>query len=162
MYSRSGRCLGIAELFTGPGEIEPAGGHDVVHGGQQVVGSVDIGVVRGKVVVEGAPDETLRRQVIALVGQDALEDVVNAGVILKGCGVEIDVVQDGVNPCQPVLGVLQRNATDNSVDGTSLGQQQLRLIGSILSRNSCYKSTFGAYGGQGKAGRSDFDEFTLW
>ena len=87
-----GRFIGIAELFTGPGEIEPAGGHDVVHGGEQVVGSVDIGVVCGKLVVEGIADKTLCCQVIALLGLYALDHLVNAGIVLDRCRVQANVV----------------------------------------------------------------------
>ena len=75
-----GHGFSHAEHLARTGEVEAAVGGQGLEGGQQEVGAVDVGVQRGKLVVEGIADETLGRQVVALVRLDLVNHPVDAGI----------------------------------------------------------------------------------
>ena len=142
------RLFGLSEHLARPGEIEAALRRQVLHGRQQVVGAVDVGVERGEFVVERIADEALRGQVVALVGLHLSHRLMDAGVALERGGMQLDARSDGMNTRQPVLGVLQGHAAHDAVDVVSFLQQQFGEVGAVLAGNpgdqrasSCHKLT---------------------
>ena len=134
--------VGMTEHFARSGEVEPALRRQVLDRGQQVMRAVDVGVERGELVVERVADETLRRQVIALVGLDLGDHLVDAGVALERSGVQGDSGRER-HAGEPVLGVLQRDAAHDAMNLVSLLEEQLRQIGTVLAGDSGDQSAFG-------------------
>ena len=111
--------VGLAEHFTRTRKIKPAPRNNVLDGSQQVVGAVDIGIQSGKFIVKRIADETLGRQVIALVRLYRGHYLVNTGVTLERGGVQLYLRPDSLEARQPVLGIFNCHAAHNTVDVVS-------------------------------------------
>ena len=97
------------------------------------MGAVDVGVERRKLVFEGIADETLGRQMIALVRLDLLEDLEDAGVALQRGGMDLDVVQDVLDAPHAMLRVLESDPAHQAVNLVAFGQKELRQVTPILA-----------------------------
>jgi hypothetical protein len=105
-------------------------------------GAVDIDVQSGEFVVERIADETLGRQVVALVRLHLVDHPVDAGKALEGGGVELQAGEDGAQAGKAVVGILQGHPAHDAVDLVPAIQQPLPEVGTVLACNSCNQSTF--------------------
>ena len=99
------------------------------------MGAVDVGVQGGELVVERIADKALGRQVVALVGPDLVDHLVDAGIAFERCGMQLHGAHRFQAVRKPILRVLQRHPADNAMNFVSLGKQQLRQVGTVLPRN---------------------------
>jgi hypothetical protein len=80
--------------------------------------------------------------VIALLGLDVLDYPVDAGVAFERGGVQHQAVADVAEAGEPVIGILQGDPADNTVDLVTLGEEEFREVGAVLARNPCDQSAF--------------------
>ena len=139
------RELGTAKHFACPGKVKPALWHQVLAGGQQVVGAVNIDVHGRELIVKGVVDVALRRHVVHLVGRCLPHRFVDGRITLQGAGEQPQLVAKAVDPLQPAALVLQGDSANQTIDLISLGQQQFRQIAAILSRDAGNQSLFFQY-----------------
>src|SRR5215475_5619130 len=94
------RGLGLRHLFrhaehlARSSEIEARDGRERLESRQEEMRAIDVGVQRGELVVEGVADETLRRQVVALVGLDLVDYAVDAGIAFERCRMKFELRPD--------------------------------------------------------------------
>ena len=124
--------LGFAKHFARPGKIEPALGHEFVHGLEHIVRAIDVGVERGECVFERGIHKALRREVITLVRLHCADHIVNARKTFERRGMEFDFVLQVGDAPEAMLGIFQRDSPDNAVYVIALVQQKFRQIRAIL------------------------------
>jgi hypothetical protein len=78
----------------------------------------------------------LRRQMIALVELILAENVKDAGVTVEIGGMDLDFVQDASQSAETVLGLLERNPPDQTVDFISQTEQMFRQVTTVLASDS--------------------------
>ena len=130
---RLGDRLHLAEHFTGTGKIEPALGHQMLHGSQQMHRTVDIRVQRGKGVMKGVLNEALGSQMIAFVGLDGGDHLVEAGIAFQGGRVQGDPLENVANSSMAFGRILNGHPAHGAVDLVSFCEQKFREVGPVLT-----------------------------
>src|ERR1019366_354400 len=93
-------------------------------------------------IVERVADETLGRQVVALVRLRLCDHPVDAGEAFERCGVKLQTGEDSAQAGKAVVRILQGHPAYDTMDLVPLGQQPLPQVGPVLTRNSCNQSAF--------------------
>ena len=110
------------------------------------MGSVDIGIERGELVIEGVGDEALRGEMVALIGLGRLDNGVDAGVAFQGGSVERDLFKQVPDAAKTMLRVFNCDAADDTVNLVALGQEEFSEIGTVLAGNAGNKGSFAQHG----------------
>lgn len=101
------------------------------------MGAVDIGVQRGKFVIERITNETLRRQVIAFFRLNCPENLIDARETLQRRGMQVQSRKHRFDSAQPSRRIFEGDAANHPVHLISLGEQKFRQVGSILACDTC-------------------------
>ena len=104
---------------------------------------VDVGIQRGKLVVERIADETLRRQVIALVRSDRPRSRGGSRRSFPAMPMKMNPDRAREEPGEALFRRFQHNPADQAVHFVAFGKQKFGQIGSILSGDACDQSIFG-------------------
>ena len=108
-------CLTLAKHFARSGEIEPALRLHLSQSRQNIVSAVDIGAHGGETIGEAFAHKALSAQVIAFIKLLLGENVKDAGVALQTGRMEVDAVQTTVQAAETLAGLLERDASNQSM-----------------------------------------------
>lgn len=106
-----------------------------MHRSEQIVGSIDVRVQRGELVLKRIADETLGGEMVALLRLDGTNHPVQAGKTLQRSGMKFDIVEQVPDAPEAMLRVLQGYPPHNPVHTVALFEQEFRQEGSILTRD---------------------------
>src|SRR5438105_3316001 len=87
----------------------------------------------GELIFEGVTHKTLGRQMINLVRSHPCNSLVETGITLQRGGMELNSVQQVANPPQPIFGVFNGHAANDSVNLVSFIKEKLSQVASILA-----------------------------
>ena len=90
------------------------------------MGAVDVGREGGELVVELVADEAGGGEVVAFVGADLGDCLVERGVAFEGSRMELDLVAEAEDSFQTTFRGFEPDASHEAMDLVPLGEQEFR------------------------------------